>query len=193
MKIALSLFLVTCLICSTVALFWDREAGPPEGVWGKPSNGIQAMIYATRPIVKVGQRCDIHLRLRNSGKRRRVQSSRPYITDKRWMNWRLEAERIGNLKLCDEPSIALEPGQVVDFLYRTRHFERIGAHGYLANVGSVRKGVPEDAFGVRSNKITMYVIPGNGFWIVLIALELAGLYMVMVLRPRNPSADDSAE
>lgn len=190
MKIALSLFLVTCLICSTVALFWDRETGAPEDAWGKPSNGIQAMIFATRPIAKVGQRCDIYLRFRNSGKHRRMLDSYVYMTNKEWFNGQLYGEEIGNLKLSYEPNITLEPGKVVEFLYRTRHFERIGAHGYLANVGSVRKGVPEDAFGVESNKITMYLIPGNGFWIVLIALELAGLYMV--LRRRNPDADHLA-
>ena len=168
MKVALTLSLLICLICSAVALFWDRETGPPRDTWGKPGNGIQLMIYATRPIAKFGQRCDIHLRLRNSGMHRQVLNSSTYITNKEWFNGQLQGEEIGDKKLCEEPRIVLEPGQVKDLLYRTRYPGRIGVHGYSAHL-----------FGVTSNKIAMYVIPGNRFWIVMIVFELALLYLVM--------------
>lgn len=181
MKVALTVVLTICLICSTVALFRDRETGPPKDVWGRPSNGIQAIIYATRPIAKVGQRCDIHIRLRNPGKDRLVLHSSTYVTNSTWLNGRIYGQEIGDMKLCEEPSIVLEQGQVKDLLYCTHYSKQTGVHGYLAQLSL--------SGGVRSNKITMYVIPGNGFWIVLIALELAGLYLA--LRRKNRSATNA--
>lgn len=170
MRTALSMFLVICLICSVTVLLRDRQIGPPKDGWGKPSNGIQAMVYATRPIARPGQRCDIHLRIRNAGKHRRVLDSFPYMTNKDWSNWRLQGEEIGNQRLWKEPTITLEPGEVKDLLFRTRHSERLGIYGYSVHLSLYG--------GIQSNKLTMLVVPGNAFWIALIALESAALYVV---------------
>ncbi len=149
MKLALTVVLTICLICSTVVLFWEREAGPPKDGWGKPSDGLQAMVYATRPVAKVGQRCDIRLKLRNCGEERLVLPSSAYVTNPSWLNGRLYGEEIGDMELSEEPSIVLRARTGEGFVVPHRAFRTDWRSRISSSAQSLRRRPEQQDNDVR--------------------------------------------
>jgi hypothetical protein len=173
-KIISASFLLFCLFISVIALVWDCESISTRNSWSESKNGIQVMVFLTRTISKANQHCRIVLKLRNSGTYRQLVSSHIYVTDKVEINGRLSSERIGDVELGKLKNIILEPNQVIEILNYDTCSNQIGMHTYSAHLSL-------DG-GINSNSINMYVIPGNKFWIVMIVLELAALFMMLWCR-----------
>lgn len=182
-------FALILLAVSLMVIFWNYRVSAPKDNWSKEVTTVnyegktvsyQMMIYADRPIVKIDQECETYLRIRNTGNQP-LELTSTYITNRSYINGEVFGEEIGDWTLPDAP-LKLLPGEIKEILYQNaipmRHPEisrnTIGTRGFQFN-----------GFGLRTNTITIYVIPGRPFWIVLAAISALTIEMTLLRRKRH--------
>lgn len=157
------------LAISLTAALWECRINTPTNSWSKiatirsPSGkttSYQMMVYVDRPIMRSDQTCKTYLRIKNAGKHP-LELTSTYMTNHYYINGELYGEEIGDWQIPGSP-LRLLPGAVKNVYFSvlsTRHPERISKIGFY--------GFSFFGWGLRTNTVTVYVLPSRPFWIVL--------------------------